>query len=34
VFKNALSSVEVRRELFEKGKQCAINFIESLQNSI
>ena len=33
-FKNSLSSVEVRRELFEKGTQSAIKFIESLQNWI
>ena len=32
--KNSLSSSEVRRELFEKGTQSAIRFIESLQNSI
>jgi predicted acylesterase/phospholipase RssA len=30
--KKSLSSVEVRRELFEKGTQSAIKFIESLQN--
>jgi predicted acylesterase/phospholipase RssA len=33
-FKNSLSSVEVRRELFEKGKHSAIQFIESLQDSV
>lgn len=34
VLRNALSSVEVRRELFEKGKQTAINYLEHLQDSI
>jgi predicted acylesterase/phospholipase RssA len=34
VLKSALSSVEVRRDLFEKGRQSAIIFIDSLQNSI
>jgi predicted acylesterase/phospholipase RssA len=33
-FKSALSNVEVRRELFEKGKLTAHNFLETLQNSI
>ena len=33
-FKNSLSSIEVRRELFEKGRQSAINFMESLQDSV
>lgn len=33
-FKSALSNVEVRRELHEKGRQSALSFIESLQNSI
>lgn len=31
VLKNALSNIEVRRELFEKGKQAALQF---LQNSV
>jgi predicted patatin/cPLA2 family phospholipase len=34
VFKTALSSIEVRRDLFEKGKKSALSFIDSLQNSI
>jgi predicted acylesterase/phospholipase RssA len=34
VIKTALSNIEIRRELFEKGKQSALSFIESLQNSI
>ena len=34
VLRNALSSVEVRRDLFEKGKQTAINYLEHLQDSI
>lgn len=36
VFKSALSSIEVRKDLFEKGKQTAINFMNSLhlQDSI
>lgn len=33
-FKNTLTNIEVRRELFEKGKKSALNFIESLQDSI
>jgi len=33
-FKTALSSIEVRRDLFEKGKQSATKFLDSLQNSI
>jgi predicted acylesterase/phospholipase RssA len=33
-FKSALSSIEVRRDLFEKGKQSANKFLDSLQNSI
>lgn len=33
-FKNSLSSIEVRRELFEKGKKSAEKFIESLQDSL
>jgi predicted acylesterase/phospholipase RssA len=34
VLRNALSSVEVRRDLFEKGKQTALNYLEYLQDSI
>jgi predicted acylesterase/phospholipase RssA len=34
VLRNALSSVEVRRDLFEKGKQTALNYLNSLQDSI
>jgi predicted acylesterase/phospholipase RssA len=34
VLRNALSSVEVRRDLFEKGKQTAINYLDNLQDSI
>jgi predicted acylesterase/phospholipase RssA len=33
-FKSALSNIETRRELFEKGKQTAYNFLETLQNRI
>ena len=33
-FKSALSNIDSRRELFEKGKQTAHNFLETLQNSI
>jgi predicted acylesterase/phospholipase RssA len=32
--KSALSSIEVRRELFEKGRQAANLFVDSLQDSI
>jgi predicted acylesterase/phospholipase RssA len=32
--KKSLSSIEVRRELFETGKQSALKFIESLQDSV
>ena len=31
---NALSNIEIRRELFKKGKECATLFLDSLQNSI
>ena len=31
---NALSSIEVRKDLFEKGKLSAINYLNSLQDSI
>jgi predicted acylesterase/phospholipase RssA len=34
ILKTALSSIEVRRDLFEKGKQSANNFFDSLQNRI
>ena len=34
VLKNALSNIEVRKDLFEKGKQAATKFLESLQNSV
>ena len=34
VLRNALSSIEVRKDLFEKGKQSAINYINKLQDSI
>jgi predicted acylesterase/phospholipase RssA len=34
ILKNALSSVDARRELFEKGKQSAKKFLDSLQNSV
>jgi predicted patatin/cPLA2 family phospholipase len=33
-FKSALSSIEVRRSLFEKGKQEANNFLDTLQDTI
>lgn len=33
-FKSALSNIDTRRELFEKGKQTAHNFLDTLQNSI
>ena len=29
VLKNALNKIEVRRNLFEKGKQAAIRFLEN-----
>lgn len=32
--RSALSNIEIRKELFLKGKQTAINFIENLQSSI
>lgn len=32
--RNALSSIEVRRELFEKGRSAAVKFLESLQNRV
>lgn len=34
VLRNALSSIEVRKDLFEKGKQSATNYLLSLQDSI
>jgi predicted patatin/cPLA2 family phospholipase len=34
MLKNTLSSIEIRRELFEKGKQTANKFLSSLQDSI
>ena len=34
VLRNALSSVEVRKDLFEKGKLSAINYLNSLQDCI
>jgi len=34
VLKNTLSDIEVRKDLFNKGKQSALNFIDSLQDSI
>jgi predicted acylesterase/phospholipase RssA len=34
IFKSALTNIDVRRELFEKGKQTAHNFLDTLQNSI
>ena len=34
VLRNALSSIEVRKDLFEKGKLSAINYLNSLQDSI
>lgn len=34
ILKSALSNIEVRQNLFEKGKQSSIKFLESLQNSI
>lgn len=34
VLRNALSSVEVRKDLFEKGKQSAIYYLNSLQDSV
>jgi predicted acylesterase/phospholipase RssA len=33
VLKNTFSKIEVRKELFEKGRETAIQFIDSLQNS-
>jgi hypothetical protein len=33
ILKNALSSVDARRELFDKGKQSANNFLESMRGS-
>lgn len=33
-FKSALSNIEVRRNLFEKGKQSANKFLDTLQDSI
>jgi len=33
ILKNALSSVDARRELFDKGKQSANNFLESVRGS-
>lgn len=34
LLKKALNNIDFRRELFEKGKQSSIEFLESLQNSI
>ena len=34
ILKNALSSVDARRLLFEKGKQSAKKYLDSLQNSV
>jgi predicted acylesterase/phospholipase RssA len=34
ILKNALSSVDARRDLFEKGKHSAKKFLDSLQNSV
>jgi predicted acylesterase/phospholipase RssA len=34
ILKNALNSVDVRRDLFEKGKQSAKKLLDSLQNSV
>jgi len=34
IFKSALTNIDVRRELFEKGKQTAHNFLDTLQNRI
>lgn len=34
VLRNALSSVEVRKDLFEKGKLSAINYLNSLQDGV
>jgi len=34
IFKSALTNIDVRRELFEKGKQTAHSFLDTLQNRI
>ena len=34
LLRSTLSSIEVRKDLFVKGKQAALNFLEILQNSI
>lgn len=34
ILRNALRSVEVRKDLFEKGKLCAINYLNSLQDGV
>ena len=34
VLKNALSNVEVRRDLFKNGTETAINFLSKLKNSV
>jgi len=34
IFKSALTNIDVRRELFEKGKQSAHSFLDPLQNRI
>ncbi len=34
VLRNALSKIEVRKELFEKGRQSAIDYLNSLQDSV
>ena len=33
-FKSALNNIEIRRDLFEKGKQSANNFLDTLQDRI
>ena len=34
VLKNALSNVEVRRDLFKNGTETAVNFLSKLKNSV
>ena len=34
ILKNALSNIDVRKDLFEKGRQSAIKFLDSLHSSI
>jgi predicted acylesterase/phospholipase RssA len=34
VLRSALSNIEIRKDLFIKGKQAALNFLDILQNSI